>query len=226
MVSYTDVTVNGTVMGGTDTQKNWKVISSVLTCDGRIYIPEPFHSNVIDLFLDSPKSGHIGALRTAQLEFADLYWPAINVALRQYVAACIVCHQIKAPSYLRYKTNMPLPPPDQPWDRVTMAFVKDLPKPTALAYTRSLVIVDQITKMAIYLPCWNDIHSPELAQVLFEQVIWKHPIQANTITDCSTQYSSRFCNRVSSDMSINHLLLTAIQPQTDCQTKHKIRTKE
>jgi len=73
MVSYPDLTVNGTVEGGMDTHKNWKVISRALTYNKRIYIPEPFRSTVIDLFLDSPESGHFGAHRMAQVKFGDFY---------------------------------------------------------------------------------------------------------------------------------------------------------
>jgi len=150
----------------------------------------------------------------------------MDAVVRQYVAACKICQQIKAPCHIRHRINMPLPPPDQSWDRVTMDFVTDLSKPTASACTRGWVIVDRWNKMAIYLPCRNGIHSPELAHVLFEQVIWKHGIPANVITDCGTQYISRCCNWVSSDTSLNHQLSTAIHPQTDCQMKRKIQPME
>jgi hypothetical protein len=52
---------------------------------------------------------------------------------------------------------MPLPPPYYPWDGITMDFVTDLPESTKSGYTRILVIVDQLTKMAIYLPCRKDM---------------------------------------------------------------------
>ena len=54
-----------------------------------------------------------------------------------------------------------------------MDFVKDLPDSTASGYTRILVIVDCLSKMAIYLPCRKDIDSPELRQMFFEQMICK-----------------------------------------------------
>ena len=44
-----------------------------------------------------------------------------------------------------------------------MDFVTDLPESMASGYTGILVIVDRLTKMAIYLPCRKDIDSPELA---------------------------------------------------------------
>jgi hypothetical protein len=52
---------------------------------------------------------------------------------------------------------MPLPPPHPPWAGVTRDFVTDLLESTASAYTGIVVIVDRLSKMAIYLPCRKDI---------------------------------------------------------------------
>ena len=73
MVGYPDLTVNGRAEGGTDSYKNWKVISGALTYEGRIYVPEPLRSKVISLFHDNPESGHFRALKTAELIFRDFY---------------------------------------------------------------------------------------------------------------------------------------------------------
>jgi hypothetical protein len=107
-----------------------------------------------------------------------------------------------------------------------MDFVTDLPESTASAYSGILVIVDRLTKMAIYLPCRKDIDSPELARMFFEHVICKHGVPDNIITDRGTQFTSRFWNRVCSHMSINHRLSTAFHPQTDGQTERQNQTME
>jgi hypothetical protein len=157
MVGYPDLTENGRAEGVMDSHKNWKVISGALTYEGRIYVPEPLRSKVISLVHDNPKSGHFGALRTAELVSRDFYWPAIDATVRKYVAGCEVCHCIKAPRHARHGTNMPLPPPHPPWAGVTRDFVTDLLESTASAYTGIVVIVDRLSKMAIYLPCRKDI---------------------------------------------------------------------
>jgi len=107
-----------------------------------------------------------------------------------------------------------------------MDFVTDLPESMASAYTGILVMVDRLTKMAIYLPCRKDIDSPELARMFFEHMICKHGVPDNIITDCGTQFTSRFWNRVCSHMSINHCLSTAFHPQTDGQTERQNQTIE
>jgi hypothetical protein len=79
--------------------------------------------------------------------------------------------------------NLPIEPPNQPWEGVTMDFVTDLTESTTSAYTGILGIVDQLTKMAINLPCRKYVDSPELARMFFEEVICKHGVPSNIVTD-------------------------------------------
>ena len=81
MVGYPDLTENGRAEGAKDSHKNWKVVTGALTYEGRIYVPEPLRSKVISLFHDNPESGHFGALRTAELESRDYYWPAMDATV-------------------------------------------------------------------------------------------------------------------------------------------------
>jgi hypothetical protein len=59
-----------------------------------------------------------------------------------------------------------------------MDFVTDLPESTASGYTDIMVVVDRLTKMAIYLPDRKDVDSLELARMFFEVVICKQASRA------------------------------------------------
>ena len=54
---------------------------------------------------------------------------------------------------------------------MTIDFVTDLPESTASGYTGIAVIVGRFTKYAVYLLCFKDIGSPELAKMFIENVI-------------------------------------------------------
>jgi len=86
--------------------------------------------------------------------------------------------------------------------------------------TRIRVIVDQLSKIAINLLCWNDIDSLELAQLFFEHIICKRGVPDNIVIIGCTQLISRFWTRVCSPLSTDHWLSTAIHEQTDGQTEH------
>jgi len=219
------------MIDGTDTAKEesqWKVVAGVLTYDGRIYVPvvDSLGRKVISLFHDNPESGHFGPLKNTELVSRDSHWPVMDSLVRKYVSRCEVCHRIKAPRHARHGINMPLEIPSRPWEGVTMDFVTDLPESTASGYTGILVIVDRLTKMAIYLPCRNDIDSPELARLIFEHIIGMRGVPGNIVTDRGTQFTSQFWTRVCSHLSTDHRLSTAFHPQTDGQTERQNQTKE
>jgi hypothetical protein len=97
----------------------------------------------------------------------------------------VKCHRIEAARHLRHGVNT-----DQPCEGVTMDFVTDLPESTASGYT-DMVVVDRLTKMAIYLPWLKDVDSPELARMFFEEVICKHGVPSNIVTDRGSQFTCR-----------------------------------
>jgi len=176
---------------------------------------DSLRGRVISLFHDNPESGHFGALKTPELASRDFYWPAMDSHVRRCVSGCEVCHRIKAPRHARYGINMPLKTPSRPWEGVRMDFVTDLPESTASGYSGILVIVVRLTKMAIDLPCWKDIDSPELDRLFFEHVFCKRDIPDNIVTDRGTHFTSRFWSWVCSHFSNDHGLSTAFHPQTD-----------
>jgi hypothetical protein len=126
------------------TEDDWTVSAGALTHAGRVYVPDSpgLRARVTALHHDNPESGHFGALKTAELISRNFYWPALPTSVRQYIAGCEVCHRIKATRHLRYGVNIPIEPPSQPWEGVTMDFVTDLPESTASAYTGILAVVD------------------------------------------------------------------------------------
>jgi len=226
-----DIPMIGGPEGSSDSGRDrdqWKVISGALTYEARIYVPEDdsLHGKVISLFHHNPESGHFGALKTAELASRDFYWPTLDATVRKYIAGCELCHRIKAPRHARHRVNMPFVPPSWPWEGRTMDFVTDSPESTASEYTGILVIVDRLTKMVIYLPCRQDIDSPELARLFFEHVLCKHGVPHNIITDRGKESTSRFWTRVCSHMSTDHRLSTAFHPQTDGQTERQNQTME
>jgi len=214
---------------GSDTAKEetqWKVVAGVLSYEGRTCVPETnsLRGRVLSLFHDNSVSSHFGALKTTELVSWDFCWPAMDSRVCKYVSGCEVCHRIKAPRHTRHGINTPFETPSRPWEGITMDFVTDLPESTAWGYTRILVIVDRLTKMAIYLPCGKDIDSPELARLFFGQVICMRGAPDNIVTNCGTQFTSRFWKQAWSHLSTDHRLSTAFHPQLDGQTERQNQT--
>lgn len=176
----------------------WKIISGPMTYEGRIPVPAgaSLRDTVITLFHDYPESGHFGAHSTGELVSRAINWAVLDAAIRTFIAGWQVCHKINAPRHPLNAVNMPLLPPLHTWEGITIDFVTELARSTKSSFSGIAVIVDQTTKIVIYVRCQQDIDSPELACMLWEHMICKHGVPDNIITDCGTQFKSRFWTRV------------------------------
>jgi hypothetical protein len=190
------------------------------------YLPTGLQNRVTGLFHDNPESCHLRVLQTAKVEWRHIYWPAIESEIWICIGGCKFCHRIKAPHHACYGPNMPLSLPSRPWKGHIMDLVSHFPESTAAGYTGILVIVDRLTKIAIYLPCRKVINSPELARMLFEHVIFNRGVPDTIFTTHSNEFISLFWDRVCSHLTINHRLSTAFHWQTDGHTKQQNQTME
>ncbi|GKA69837.1 putative reverse transcriptase domain-containing protein [Tanacetum coccineum] len=79
------------------------------------------------------------------------WWPNMKADIATYVSRCLTCAKVKAkhqrPSGLLVQPKIP----EWKWDNITMDFVTKLPK-TSQGYDTIWVIVDRLTKSAIFTP--------------------------------------------------------------------------
>ena len=121
---------------------------------------------------------------------------------------------------------MAITPPEYPWQGITMDFVTDLPESTACKYDSILVVVNRLTKMALYIPCRKDLDSPELARLFFERVICHYGVPEHIITDRGPTFTSLFWKHICTHMTIDHQLSTSFHPQMNGQIERQNQTME
>jgi len=62
-----------------------------------------------------------------------------------------------------------------------MAFIKQLPE--SLGYTDILVVVDRLTKQAIFIPTQRLINAIELAGIFLRDIFSKHGVPSHVTSD-------------------------------------------
>ncbi|GJV52896.1 putative reverse transcriptase domain-containing protein [Tanacetum coccineum] len=124
------------------------------------------------------------------------WWPNMKADIATYVSKCLTCAKVKAehqrPSGLLVQPKIP----EWKWDNITMDFVTKLPK-TSQGYDTIWVIVDRLTKSAIFTPMRETDPLDKLARLSLQNAL-------GTNLDMSTAY----------------------HPQTDGQSKRTIQTLE
>ncbi|GJV55926.1 putative reverse transcriptase domain-containing protein [Tanacetum coccineum] len=122
-------------------------------------------------------------LRTdGTLHEESYWWPNMKADIATYVNKCLTCAKVKAehqrPSGLLVQPKIP----EWKWDNITMDFVTKLPK-TSQGYDTIWVIVDRLTKSAIFTPMRETDPLDKLARLYLREVVTRHGIPVSIICD-------------------------------------------
>ncbi|GJX38504.1 putative reverse transcriptase domain-containing protein [Tanacetum coccineum] len=129
------------------------------------------------------------------------WWPNMKANIATYVSKCLTCAKVKAehqrPSGLLVQPEIP----QWKWDNITMDFFTKLPK-SSQGYDTIWVIVDRLTKSAIFMPMRETDPMDKLARMYLKEKSLQKAL--GTSLDMSTAY----------------------HPQTDGQSERTIQTLE
>ncbi|GKB00289.1 putative reverse transcriptase domain-containing protein [Tanacetum coccineum] len=106
-----------------------------------------------------------------------------------------------------------------------MDFVTKLPK-TSQGYDTIWVIVDRLTKSAIFTPMRETDPMDKLARIYLKEVVTRHGIPVSIICDRDPRFASNFWRSLQNALGTNLDMSTAYHPQTDGQSERTIQTLE
>jgi transposase InsO family protein len=197
---------------------------------GRIYVPEKGGGRleILQRHHDDPLAGHFGHNRTLELIRRKYDWPKLPKDVRDYVATCTLCQQIKPARHSPHGELQSLPLPERPWMDITMDFITDLPpsKKNSKAYDCILVIVDRYTKMSRYIPTRKTIDAEGLADVFFAKIFRHYGAPRSIVSDRGPIFTAKYWSTFCYLLTIRRRLSTAFHPQTDGQTERQNQTLE
>nr|GEY50914.1 putative reverse transcriptase domain, ribonuclease H-like domain, aspartic peptidase domain protein [Tanacetum cinerariifolium] len=110
-------------------------------------------------------------------------------------------------------------------DNITMDFVTKLPK-SSQGYDTIWVIVDRLTKSAIFTPIRLTDPMDKLARIYLKEVITRHGIPVSIISDHDPRFASNFWRSLQNALGTRLDMSIAYHPETDGQSKRAIQTLE
>ncbi|GJX83240.1 putative reverse transcriptase domain-containing protein [Tanacetum coccineum] len=117
------------------------------------------------------------------------WWPNMKANIATYVSKCLTCAKVKAehqrPSGLLVQPDIP----QWKWDNITMDFVTKLPK-SSQGYDTIWVIVDRLTKSAIFVPMRETDPMEKLARMYLKEVVTRPGIPISLIYDRDPWFAS------------------------------------
>ena len=103
---------------------------------------------------DSEIAGDFGRERMLELVMQNFYYPNMETDIRKYCNECDNCQRKKSPRHAKLGLLYPLELAGKQWSHISMDFITDLPESEGATLT--LVVVDQVTKMAHF--CSDEEH--------------------------------------------------------------------
>ncbi|GKB68932.1 putative reverse transcriptase domain-containing protein [Tanacetum coccineum] len=173
----------------------------------------------------SKYSIHLGSDKMYQ-DMKKLYWwPNMKADITTYVSKCLTCARVKA-KHQRSSGLLVQPEiPQWKWDNITMDFVTKLPK-SWQGYDTIWVIVDRLTKSAIFTPMRETNFMDKLARMYLKEVVTRHGIPVSIICDRDLRFASNFWRSLQKALGTNLDMSIAYHPQTDGQSNRTIQTLE
>jgi len=134
-----------------------------LHLDGHMYIPkaDDLHLCVLRYKHDHPLSGHFNQNHTLELICHEYTWPGIHTYMKDYIKSCMAYTRAKTPRHQPYGMLKQLLVPNRPWNSILMDFIKQLP--SSSGFTAILIVIDWLSRQAIFIATCNTITSPKLA---------------------------------------------------------------
>ncbi|GJU62700.1 putative reverse transcriptase domain-containing protein [Tanacetum coccineum] len=106
-----------------------------------------------------------------------------------------------------------------------MDFVMKLPK-SSQGYDTIWVIIDQLTKSAIFVPMRETDPMDKLARLYLKEVVTRHGIPVSIICDRDPRFTSNFWRSLQNSLGTSLDMSTVYHSQTDGQIERTIQTLE
>jgi hypothetical protein len=167
-------------------------------------------------------AGHQGVIRTLKRIAQTYFWDSLHKDVKKYVGTCTICQRTKARHHLSYGVLAPLPIPKEPWKEISMDFIVGLPESQTWSGKRRnsvLVVVDRLTKYALFIPTSNTLTASGLADVLLAHVFSRFGIPKGIVSDRVSLFISKFWATFCHYLAMKRKLSTAYHPQTVGQTE-------
>ncbi|GKD06743.1 putative reverse transcriptase domain-containing protein, partial [Tanacetum coccineum] len=199
----------------------------ILCLNGRSWLP--CYGDLRTVIMHEPHKSKYSIYSGSNKMYQDMkklyWWPNMKADIATYVSKCLTYSKVKA-EHQRSSGLLVQPEiPQWKWDNITMDFVMKLPK-SSQGYDTIWVIVDRLTKSAIFLPMRETDPMKKLARMYLKEVVTRHGIPVSIICDRDGRFASNFWRSLQKALGTSLDMSNAYHPQTDRQSERTIQTLE
>jgi hypothetical protein len=200
-------------------EQDYTLEQGLIKYKGRLVIGEnlALQTKLLATLHDNAVGGHSGIHAIYQRAKKLYYWPGPKLSTELFVKQCQTCQQAK---HLHSKPGgllQPLPPPEAPWQAITMDFIEGLPISDGANVI--LVIVDRLTKCSHFIPLHHPYTAATVAKQFVDTVVKLHSVPLTIISDRDKIFTSAFWKELFKYVGTQLRYSTTYHPQTDGQSE-------
>ncbi|GJX19841.1 putative reverse transcriptase domain-containing protein [Tanacetum coccineum] len=198
-----------------------------LCLNGRSWLPcyDDLQTVIMHESHKSKYSIHPGSEKMYQDVKKLYWWPNMKADIATYVSKCLTCAKVKAEHQRQSGLLVQPEIPQWKWDNITMDFVTKLPK-SSQGYDTIWVIVDRLTKSAIFIPMkeTDPLRNDENVPKGSSNKAWNTGLKMLCIL--TPRFASNFWRSLQKALGTSLDMSTAYHPQADRQSERTIQTLE
>jgi hypothetical protein len=190
----------------------------ILWFESRLVVPknQDLKKKILDEAHLSKFSMHPGSTKMYH-DLKPLYWwTRMKREKARYVSECDTCQRIKASHLKSARALQPLSIPSWKWDDISMDFIVGLPN-TSRHHDSIWVIVDQLTKVAHFLPVHTTDKAQKYAELYIDRIVCLHGLPRTIVFDRGAPFVARFWEQLQESLGTKVIRSSAYHPQTDGQ---------
>ena len=142
--------------------------------------------------------------------------------IRKHVQECDACQRTKSVNHPPIGRLQPLPIPSRAWESIAMDFLGPLPESTS-GHDMILIIIDRLTKMAIFIPTYSTASSKDTAELFLREVFRYYGLPSSIVSDRDPRFTAKFWGALQKALGVKLLMSTAEHPQTDGQAEATVK---
>jgi len=172
---------------------------------------------VLQYYHDHVLVEHLGQNKTLGLIQRHYTWPNIYDDIQKFCKFCVTCMRSKPQCYRPYRSLQQLPIPEHPWNSISMDFIEKLP--SSSGFNIILVIVDHLSKQAIFISTHNTITLVELACLFIIYVFSKYRVSSHITSDHGSEFVSHFFCSLGTALDMRLYFISRYHPEANDQVE-------
>jgi len=142
-------------------------------------------------------------------------WPNIHDDVQKFCKSCVTCMRSKPQRHRPSLQQLFIP--ERPWNSISIDFIEKLP--SFSGFDTILVIVDWLSKQAIFIPTYDTIILAELARLFVTHIFSKHRVLSHVTSDRSSEFVSHFFRSLGTALDMRLHFTSGYHPEANSQAE-------